>query len=58
MNIPNLEKFKKAYDEKIAALQTVQKEREKVIISRQQLEAQLTECNLVKQVSVLILSVF
>uniref|UniRef100_A0A914Y7Z8 Prefoldin subunit 6 n=1 Tax=Panagrolaimus superbus TaxID=310955 RepID=A0A914Y7Z8_9BILA len=48
MNIPNLDKVKKHYEEQMKKYQSVEKEREKVIINRQQLEAQLTENNLVK----------
>ena len=50
MNVSNLEKYKKSYEEQVKKYQSVEKEREKIIMNRQQLEAQLTENNLVKQV--------
>jgi prefoldin beta subunit len=48
MNVPNLDKFKKSYEEQLKKYQTIEKERENIIVKRQQLEAQLTENNLVK----------
>uniref|UniRef100_A0AC35GD99 Uncharacterized protein n=1 Tax=Panagrolaimus sp. PS1159 TaxID=55785 RepID=A0AC35GD99_9BILA len=46
MNVPNLDKFKKSYEEQLKKYQTIEKERENIIVKRQQLEAQLTENNL------------
>uniref|UniRef100_A0A914R499 Prefoldin subunit 6 n=1 Tax=Panagrolaimus davidi TaxID=227884 RepID=A0A914R499_9BILA len=48
MNVPNLEKFKKSYEEQLKKYQTIEKERENIVVNRQQLEAQLTQNNLVK----------
>uniref|UniRef100_A0AC35G6C4 Uncharacterized protein n=1 Tax=Panagrolaimus sp. PS1159 TaxID=55785 RepID=A0AC35G6C4_9BILA len=38
----------KSYEEQLKKYQTFEKERENIVVNRQQLEAQLTENNLVK----------
>ncbi|KAE9550081.1 hypothetical protein FO519_006713 [Halicephalobus sp. NKZ332] len=47
--LPNIDKVKKDYEEQLRKYQVVEKEREKIIGQRQQLEAQKTENELVKQ---------
>jgi len=47
--LPNIDKVKKEYEEQVRKYQLVEKEREKIIGQRQQLEAQKTENELVKQ---------
>lgn len=53
--LPNIDKVKKEYEEQLKKYQLVEKEREKIISQRQQLEAQKTENELVKQVWILFL---
>lgn len=52
--LPNIDKVKKEYEDEMRKYQQIEKEREKTISQRQQLEAQKTENELVKQVCLLV----